>query len=89
MRMPVNADASTLYSGPDMLWVNATGLVAEFPAYDNPIAPFPYTRLAVTTPPASKAFYLYHQINASTLAEDIYDTAVSSWGSTNITISMV
>jgi len=71
-----------------VVWVNATKLVSEDPLdlASSPISPFPYARLAVITPSNGKVFYLYHQINASILAEDIYDPYIRSWTSNNISI---
>ena len=51
------------------------------------ISPFPFTRLAATSPLGSTAFYLYHQISAGVFAEDVWDKAIGSWSSSNVSIS--
>ena len=73
------------------LWVNGTALSFLPALYSSPISntgtsPFPFTRLAATSFIGSTAFYLYHQINTSTFAEDVWDTTVSSWSSSYISI---
>ena len=74
------------------LWVNGTTLSYVWIGYLEdfggvPISPCPYTRLATTTPNGSTAFYMYHQINVSTMAEDIWDSGRATWSSTNISIA--
>jgi hypothetical protein len=52
-----------------------------------PGSPFPFARLASTVPPNGTAFYVYHQIDNVTFAEDKYDLSIGHWASKNITIS--
>jgi len=69
------------------LWVNGTTLSGDPLGPSSPhLSPFPYTRLATTTPPNSSAAYLFHQVNALILAQDIWDASILSWQSRNITI---
>ena len=50
-----------------------------------PASPFPFARFAAIN---SSAFYLYHQINSTVFAEDVWDSAALNWvSSENITIS--
>ena len=53
-----------------------------------PISPFPFARLATTSPTNSSVFHLYHQINDTTFAEDTYDTKGGYWSSKNLSISV-
>ena len=78
------------------IWVNGTRMeyfsVREI-NYDNwptasPSSPFPYPRLASTLPVNSTAIYIYHQINATIFAEEVWDEAVGSWRSSNVSISV-
>jgi len=69
------------------LWVNGTTLSGDPLGPNSPhLSPFPYTRLATTTPPNSSAAYLFYQVNALILAQDIWDASTLSWYSRNITI---
>ena len=74
------------------LWVNGTTLSSSFDNDQNllnnpPTSPFPYARLATTTPDNGEAFYLYHQINESVFAEDVWDRSLGSWSSSAINIA--
>ena len=73
------------------IWVNVS--VLSFfkvghtgPADEPPPSPFPSTRLATTTPQNSTAFYLYHQINGTTLVEDVWDITPGVWTSSTFFI---
>ena len=46
-------------------------------------SPFPFTYLATTTPVNSSAFYLYHQVNGTTLIEDVWDIVPGGWSESN------
>ena len=84
-----NVDTLASYqSGPYALWVNGTDLSFELSTGLKipPSSPFPHTRMALTNPTNSTALYLYHQINATTIAEDIWDGSDLGWASSNITI---
>ena len=77
---------------PYYLWVNGTTLSSfydpDVSMFNNPpTSAFPYTRLAATTTDGSTAFYLYHQINESIIAEDVWDRALGSWSSSTINIA--
>ncbi|MCJ1383887.1 hypothetical protein MMC17_007001 [Xylographa soralifera] len=77
--------------GPSGYWVNDSTLTS-FAGFGKSQArfsasPFPYTRLASTSPWNSEAFYMYHQINASMLAEDVWDVGQAAWTSSNISIA--
>ncbi|MCJ1479311.1 hypothetical protein MMC13_007996 [Lambiella insularis] len=74
-----------------ILWVNGTNLILQTVGYGSlptgpPESPFPYTRLAISAPANSTSFHLYHQINSSALAEDLFDLDVRGWISTIIMI---
>lgn len=59
-------------------WVNGTSLAAyttdNIALSTQPRSPFPFTRLAGTIASNSSNIYLYHQINGSAIAEDVYNT---------------
>ncbi|KAL9118691.1 MAG: hypothetical protein Q9187_004762 [Circinaria calcarea] len=82
------------------LWVKETKLIMfafggtlMVPDNDNgvpsqkaPASPFPFARFAAIN---DTAFYLYHQINSSVFAEDIWDSGARNWvSSQNISISI-
>ena len=51
-----------------------------------PVSPFPFTRFAAVN---ITSFFLYHQINASCFAEEIWDSEALNWvSSTNISVSV-
>ena len=51
-----------------------------------PASPFPFARFAAVN---SSAFYLYHQINSTIFAEDVWDSGARNWvSSKNISISV-
>ena len=52
-----------------------------------PTSQFPYSRIAATTPANSTVIYIYHQINATTIAEDILDESLGTWTSFDISIA--
>lgn len=52
-----------------------------------PMSSFPFTRLAGLSDANSSTVFIYHQLNASTFAEDQWDST-SGWISNAITISM-
>ena len=86
---------STNLSGSYLLWVNATTLVtvnlgpmSQGYSIDGPLSAFPFARLATTTPVGSRAFYLYHQLSESILAEEIFDSSHFVWTSSNISIAI-
>lgn len=61
-------------------WVNGTELAAyttkNIGLSGAPKSPFPYSRLAATTGgTGSGDVFLFHQVNASSLAQDVYDTS--------------
>ena len=59
-------------------WVNGTSLAAyttkNIALSTMPESPFPFSRLAGTTVGNSSDVYLYHQINETAIAEDVYNT---------------
>ena len=85
--------SSSSNTGNYWLWVNGTSLSpivgsSEYPFPNAQLAsPFPYSRLATTSPAGSTAFYLYHQVSTNTFAEDVWDVTLSAWSSSNISIS--
>ena len=90
---PVIGNLSSIYDIYSYyLWVNGITLSGIFdttaPILDSPPAsPFPYARLATTTPDNSEAFYLYHLINQSTFAGDVWDQSLGTWSSSAINIA--
>ena len=71
-------------------FVNGSSLVGYgfLNPLESPISPFPFVRLASSTPTNSSVFFLYHQMNEAVLAEDMYDTSIGHWISTNVTVSI-
>ncbi|MCJ1479151.1 hypothetical protein MMC13_007835 [Lambiella insularis] len=74
-------------------WVNGTTL-SSITSFGNDVYPttspssqFPYTRLASTSPGNGTEILLYHQINDTAFAEDVYDTSGGVWSSSSFTIS--
>ena len=53
-----------------------------------PKTPFPYSRLAGTTVGNSSNIYLYHQINGTVIAEDMYNTDGGFFSTTYMTIAL-
>ena len=68
-----SSDSYTLFG----FWVNGTELAAyttkNIGLSTQPQSPFPYSRLAGATGGNSSNVYLYHQINGTFLAEDMYN----------------
>lgn len=80
------------------LWVKGTKLIMlafggslmvpdnGAPSQKAPASPFPFARFAAIN---DTAFYLYHQINSSVFAEDVWDSGAFDWvSSKNISISI-
>ena len=72
-------------------WINGTtenrfGDVPSFLVHSPPAGPFPYSRLATYLPSNGTETFLYHQLNATVIAEDFLNEAIGNWGSNNITI---
>lgn len=76
-------------------WVNKTRLEMQslFWSLPTSVGPnfgpeteFPYTRLAVTVPFNASAYYLYHQLNQTTIAEDRWSPDSGVWVSNLITV---
>lgn len=69
-----SASSYTLFG----FWVNGTSLAAyttkNIGLSTMPKSAFPFSRLAGTTVGNSSDVYLYHQINESSIAEDVYNT---------------
>ncbi|MCJ1247113.1 hypothetical protein MMC30_004324 [Trapelia coarctata] len=87
------AAGTTLMVFPYGFWVNGTHPSWLWAKYSDepretplPTSPFPFMRLATTTPVGSAAFYLYHQIDATTFAQDVFDNQSQRWWSFNISI---
>ena len=77
---------------PYQFWVNKTQLemqpVSGYSGGPNsgPDTEFPYTRLAGTVPVNASAYYLYHQLNQTTIAEDRWSPDSGVWVSNLITV---
>ena len=83
-----SASSYTLFG----FWVNGTSLAAyttkNIGLSTMPKSPFPYSRLAGTTVGNSTDVYLYHQINGSSIAEDVYNTEGGFFTTTYMNISV-
>ena len=81
----------TFAVGPNGYWVNGTTFSFLQPGLsDALVAPksfFPFTRMATMLGANDGSYSLFHQFNASILAEDVWDAGLSSWTSFNISIS--
>ncbi len=68
-----NSDSYTLFG----FWVNGTDLAAyttkNIGLSTQPQSPFPYRRLTGTTVGNGSEIFLYHQINQTSIAEDMYN----------------
>ncbi|KAL6721965.1 hypothetical protein ACLMJK_001070 [Lecanora helva] len=80
-------DSYTLFG----FWVNGTELAAyttkNIGLSTQPQSPFPYTRLAGTTVGGGSDIYLYHQIDQTIFAEDMYNLDGGFFTTTNFSIS--
>ena len=81
-------DSSTSNDDSPLRWMvlNSTLWEAAQSITTHPDAPFPYTRLGFLNPMNSSSSYFYHQINATTVGEEMYDAASGLWSSQNITV---
>lgn len=70
------------------LWVNGTSLSSDIALYTIPTTPYPYKRLAGIGGTKSTWFSVYHQMNATTLMEDIWHVDLGVWTSTAITVGI-
>lgn len=41
---------------------------------------FPFARMASVAAPDNQTNYLYHQINGTTFAEEVFESSVQKWG---------
>ena len=69
------------------IWVSGTEAMAfsygEPRSYETPNVSFPFKRLASTTSPDRTESYLYHQINKTTIAEEVFIESANSWLASN------
>lgn len=73
-------------------WVNGSNLtwiMQTLHRTTKPQSPFPFTRLANTSSENSNILYMYHQINETIVAEDLYDDTTAHWIFSNISIEIV
>ena len=74
-------------------WVNGTALAPlcppDVPSHPQaaPTSPYPFKRLATTSAPNSTIFYIYHQLDDMTFAEDEWSQLNGGWTTSNISIS--
>lgn len=73
-------------------WVNGSVLIS-FTAHretrpGSPKSPFPFTRLAGTRKDNDTSLFIYHQLNASTFAEEQWDITEGGWISNTFTVRM-
>ena len=73
--------------GTTLINVQLAGLGESKPG-NTALSPFPYTRMATTTPAGSRAFYLYHRLNGSILAEEVWDSGRLAWTALNISVAI-
>ncbi|KAG7004505.1 ToMV susceptible protein tm-1(GCR26) [Physcia stellaris] len=57
------------------------------PIPSTPTTPYPFARLAGLKPAITTNFFIYHQLNASTFAEDQWDDTVGGWVSNLFSIA--
>ena len=81
----------------ETIWVNGSRLASfRGPSYDSdddttiPKMKFPYSRLTGYTTTTSSIlaadYFIYHQLSATVIAEEVFDAGVGNWASNNITI---
>lgn len=75
-------DMITARTGSNLSWYS----IDRDPPKVNPNTPFPHPKLATTVKVKGTAFSLFHQINATTFAEDMWDTDAKIWKSTYIDV---
>ena len=69
------------------LWVNnATLMDANGNNVPAPLSPFPYSRFSTSNVGTGSNFYLYHQINGTTFAEDLFDSSIGHFTSSFFSI---
>ena len=65
------------------IWINGTQpVLIETRDYEKVMLPsneFPFTRLASATSADQSTTYLYHQMNGTTFAEEVWDDALENW----------
>ena len=77
---------------PYILLVNRTELQLSnwvFATSTLPSSSFSYSRMTTTSSINSSVIYLYHQVDGTTFAEDIWDSSASGWSSSNISIPAI
>ena len=77
-------------------WINGTSMATfrgtKFDQNDSrfPATSFPFSRLAGCYAASSSSsppiFYIYHQLNATIIAEEVFDPSIGNWASNNITV---
>ena len=75
-------DMVTARTGTNISWYS----IDEKPPTINPTTPFPYPKLATTVKTKGTAFSLFHQINATTFAEDMWDSDARIWKSAYVDV---
>ena len=55
---------------------------------ETPSTPFPYPRIATTTTINNRAFYVYHQLNETTMAQEVWDPNSPNWSSVYIDVAV-
>jgi len=68
---------------PQWLWAKYTDEPRDTPL---PQSPFLYARLATATPVGSPAFYLFHQLDARTFVQDVFDQRGQIWRSFYVSV---
>ena len=80
------SDSTSNSSFGHIFWVNGTSLSSGYTDIIPTTTPFPYKRLAGIGGRNSKWCSVYHQMNATTLMEDIWHVDNGVWTSTAITV---
>ena len=66
--------------GQNVIWVNKSKPEALYNTYNVPKNTFPFARLASVTTLDNQTTYLYHQINGTTFAEELFEVSAAEWG---------
>ena len=67
-------------NGQSLIWINQSRAEMNNNEIDAPRNIFPFARLASATTPDNQTTYLYHQMNATTFAEESFEASVGIWG---------
>ena len=83
-QIPEGPDSNPTMWG--VVYVNGSKLYCSLGFVEPLDSLFPYKRLATTTPNSSEVLYIYHQINETMFAQELYENSRNGWTSTNISV---